>query len=54
MMVRDPYLCPPQTKHQRAQAAAVHHLQHQQPPLQYQPSTVNFVGQFHGQNSSDS
>ncbi len=48
-MVKDPYLCPPQTKQQRAQAAAANHMQ------QHQPSQmVNFVGQFTGQNSSDS
>lgn len=52
MMVKDPYLTPPQTKHQRAQAAAAanHLYQHQ---TSFQPST-NLVGQFQGQNSSDS
>jgi len=46
MMAQDPYLCPPQTKQQRAQAAAAaaHHQKN------YQPSSINFVGQ----NSSDS
>lgn len=52
MMVRDPYLCPPQTKQQRAQAAAA--AAHYQPSHQYQPPTMNFVGQIYGQNSSDS
>lgn len=51
VLVRDPYLCPPQTKQQRAQAAAAaaqqQHHHHYQPP---QP--INF--QFLGQNSGDS
>lgn len=52
MMVRAPYLCPPQTKHQRAQAAAAAH--HQTSIHQQQPPSLNFVGQYYGQNSSDS
>ena len=62
-MVKDPYLCPPQTKQQKAQAAAAaaqqqqqhHHNPHQQ-QQQQQIQNMNFglAGQFLGQNSGDS
>ena len=61
-MTQDPYLCPPQTKHQKmaaqqaAQAAQAQQLQQQQ---QQQGNFSNVAGSsmsgaFHGQNSGDS
>ena len=61
-MVKDPYLCPPQTKQQKAQAAAAaaqqqqqhHHNPHQQQQQQIQNMNFGLAGQFLGQNSGDS
>merc|ERR1719189_2747778 len=62
-MVKDPYLCPPQTKHQKMQAQQAAQQAQQQAAQQHQSSlgaaaafgaTSSMSGAFHGQNSGDS